>query len=115
MEVGPEVLQRIPFIDQSHGRRDSLEPGKSEIVDQDGCTLESGRTPVSDELTAQHAQVWIGLLAVSNIPIGVVLGIGRSVKGVAGGVHTHKSKARPNGIEQRLLPLPRHGRILVCS
>ena len=68
------------------------------------------------ELTAKHSQIRIGLFAVRDVAVCVlVVIIGRSMKGIAGGVHTHESKSAVDGIKKRLFSLRRHGRVLVRS
>src|SRR6266498_1558187 len=50
---------------------------------------------------------------MGDVSVCVVVGIGRSVKGIARCMDSHESKSVMDGIEQRLFSWRRHGRVLI--
>ena len=115
VDVGGEIFQRIPFLVEGDRRLDAFEAGEGRIVDDDIGGLQAGIAAVNDEFASEHAEIWIGLCAVSDVAIGEILWIGLGVKGVAGGVAADESKALLDGGKQSLLAGGRHGGILVGS
>src|SRR5580704_18496058 len=68
---------------------------------------------VNDELTAEHAEVRVRLLAVGEIAIGKVGRIGLGVKGVTRGVNADEAEAVLDSIEKGLFALRGHRGIAV--
>src|SRR5882762_4530008 len=115
VKVRLEILQRIPLVVEVDRRRYSLKPGESRVIDNEVRRLQARRAAMSYELTAQHAQIRVGLFSVGDVAVRDVLRIGLSMEGIACRVDADKSQALVNSIEQGLLALRRHCRVLVSS
>ena len=70
VHIGGEILERIPFFGKRDRRLNAFEAGEGRIVDDDVGGLQARVAAVNDEFAAEHAEVGIGLRAVSDVAIG---------------------------------------------
>src|SRR5437660_9247943 len=91
VKIGPEIFQRIPFFVELNRRRDAFETRKFRVIDDKTCGLQSRIAAVNDELAADHAQIRIGFVAISDVTRGKIGRIRLGVKRITCGVYTAES------------------------
>src|SRR5882724_11583576 len=113
VKVRRKIFKGIPLLVEFDRGSDAFEAGEFRIVDDEVGGLQARVAAVSDELTADHAQIRIGLYAVSDIAGREIRRVRLGMDRVAGGVNAGKSHAALNGIEKSLFACWRHRRIFV--
>ena len=113
VDVGGEILERIPFFVEGDRGMHAFQTGEGWIVDDDVGGLQARVAAVNDEFAAEHPQIRIGLRTVCDVTIGEVLRIGFRMEGVAGSVAADESETLLDGGEQGLLAGRGHGGIFV--
>src|SRR6267154_5619770 len=87
VQIGHEVLQRIPFFVEIYRRRYTFETREFGIAHDEIRILQPWFPSVHDEFAAQHPQVRVFLISMRDIPIGEVFGVRWRVKSIARSVY----------------------------